>query len=161
VDILLHLIGPVSAVIGMWQLGARHKIESEDLVSALLRYQSGATGVIQASTAIWPGYTERIEIHGTKGSAIISGDRLTSWDVMDDEFANVADPAPVEAASDSGSSDPMNISVTTFERQFLDFADAIRNNREPLCGAEDGYRALQLVLGVYQSCRENRIVSLV
>jgi predicted dehydrogenase len=157
VDILLHLIGPVSAVSGMWQLGARHKIESEDVVSALLRYESGATGVIQASTAIWPGYTERIEIHGTKGSAIISGDRLTSWDVLDDEFA---DPAPVEASSASGSSDPMNISVTTFERQFLDFADAIKNNREPLCGGEDGYRALQLVLGVYQSCKENQMVRL-
>jgi len=157
VDILLHLIGPVSAVSGMWQLGARHKIESEDVVSALLRYESGATGVIQASTAIWPGYTERIEIHGTKGSAIISGDRLTSWDVLDDEFA---DPAPVEASSASGSSDPMNISVTTFERQFLDFADAIKNNREPLCGGEDGYRALQLVLGVYQSCQENQMVRL-
>jgi len=157
VDILLHFMGPVSAVSGMWQLGARHKIESEDVVSALLRYESGATGVIQASTAMWPGYTERIEIHGTKGSAIISGDRLTSWDVLDDEFA---DPAPVETSSASGSSDPMNISVTTFERQFLDFADAIKNNREPLCGGEDGYRALQLVLGVYQSCKENQMVRL-
>jgi len=160
VDILLHLIGPVGAVSGMWQLGARHKIESEDVVNALVRYQSGATGVIQASTAIWPGYTERIEIHGTKGSAIISGDRLTTWDVIDDEFANAADPAPIEASVSSGSSDPMNISVTTFERQFLDFADAIKNNREPLCGGEQGYRALQLVLGVYQSCKGQRIVSI-
>jgi predicted dehydrogenase len=106
---------------------------------------------------MWPGYTERIEIHGTKGSAIISGDRLTSWDVMDDELA---DPAPVEAGSESGSSDPMNISVTTFERQFLDFAEAIKNNREPLCGGEDGYRALQVVLGIYQSCKENQMVML-
>jgi predicted dehydrogenase len=160
VDILLYLMGPVRAVAGMWQLGARHRIESEDVVDALLRYQSGATGVIQASTAVWPGYTERIEIHGTKGSAIISGDRLTAWDVMDDEFANAVDPAPVEASSASGSSDPMNISVTTFERQFLDFADAIKTGREPVCGGEDGYRALELVLGIYQSCKEGRFVGL-
>jgi predicted dehydrogenase len=159
-DILLYLMGPVDLVSGMWQLGARHRIESEDVVSALLRYQSGATGVIQASTAMWPGYTERIEIHGTKGSAIISGDRLTAWDVMDDEFANGADPAPIETSSASGSSDPMNISVTTFERQFLDFADAIKTGREPVCSGEDGYRALELVLGVYQSCREGRLVEL-
>jgi predicted dehydrogenase len=160
VDILLYLMGPVNSVAGMWQLGARHRIESEDVVSALLGYQSGATGVIQASTAIWPGYTERIEIHGIKGSAIISGDRLTTWDVMDDEFANAADPAPVEASAESGSSDPMNISVTTFERQFLDFADAIKTGREPLCNGEQGYRALELVLGVYQACREGRLVEL-
>src|SRR5579884_1003801 len=153
VDILLYLMGPVNWVSGIWQLGARHKIESEDVVNALLAYQSGATGVIQAATAFWPGYTERIEIHGTKGTAIISGDRLTSWDVLDDEAANAADPAPVEHNVASGSSDPMAIALTSFERQFLDFADAIRTGREPAVNGEEGYRALEVVLGVYQSCR--------
>jgi UDP-N-acetyl-2-amino-2-deoxyglucuronate dehydrogenase len=161
VDILLHLIGPVVQVHGLWQLGARHKIQSEDVVNAQFLYQSGATGVVQAATAFWPGYTERIEIHGTKGSAIISGDRLTSWDVLDDEKANASDPAPIAEATSSGSSDPMAISVTTFERQFTDFAEALRSGREPVCNGEDGYRALQFVLAVYQSCRQQRTVSLI
>jgi predicted dehydrogenase len=160
VDILLYLIGPVSSVNGLWQLGARHKIESEDIVNALLSYQSGATGVIQAATAFWPGYTERIEIHGTQGSAIISGDRLTSWDVLNDQQANAVDPAPVMQPTESGSSDPMAISVTTFERQFLDFADAISTGREPLVNGEEAYRALELVTGIYQSCRERRTITL-
>src|SRR6478752_3954815 len=161
IDILLHLMGPVAQVSGVWQLGARHKIESEDVVNALLSYQSGASGVIQAATAFWPGYTERIEIHGTKGTAIISGDRLTSWDVLDDEEANAADPAPLDRTTTaSGSSDPMAISVTTFERQFLDFAEAIKTGREPLVNGEEGYRALALVLAVYESCRERRPVSI-
>jgi UDP-N-acetyl-2-amino-2-deoxyglucuronate dehydrogenase len=160
VDILLHLIGPAASVFGRWQLGARHKIESEDVVSALLTYRSGANGVIQAATAFWPGYSERIEIHGTKGSAIITGDCLTAWDVLDDEQANAVDPAPLQASVASGSSDPMAISVTTFERQFIDFAEAIRTKREPMVNGEEGYRALELVLGVYQSCREARPVEL-
>jgi UDP-N-acetyl-2-amino-2-deoxyglucuronate dehydrogenase len=158
VDVLLYTIGPVSAVTGVWQIGARHKIESEDIVNALLSYQSGATGVIQAATAFWPGYTERIEIHGTKGTAIISGDRLTAWDVQADELANAADPAPIEHDVASGASDPMSIRLTSFERQFQDFADAIRNGREPVVNGEEGYRALEVVLGIYQSCRENRPV---
>jgi predicted dehydrogenase len=160
VDVLLYLIGPVTEVSGMWQLGARHKIESEDVINAQFRYRSGAMGVIQAATAFWPGYTERIEIHGTKGSAVISGDRLTSWDVLDDEQANIADPAPIAQAVASGSSDPMAISVTTFERQFQDFAEALRTGREPLVNGEEGYRALEFVLAVYESCREGRRVSL-
>lgn len=161
IDILLHLMGPVTQVSGVWQLGARHKIESEDVVNGLLSYQSGATGVVQAATAFWPGYTERIEIHGTKGTAIISGDRLTSWDVLDDEQANAADPAPLDVSTTaSGSSDPMAISVTTFERQFLDFADAIRTGREPLVNGEEGYRALELVLAIYESCRKQSPVSI-
>jgi UDP-N-acetyl-2-amino-2-deoxyglucuronate dehydrogenase len=154
VDILLYLMGPVAVVSGNWQLGARHKIESEDIVNALLTYRSGATGVIQASTAFWPGFTERIEIHGTKGTAIISGDRLTAWDVLDDEAANQTDPAPVEQNVASGSSDPMAISLTSFERQFLDFADAIRSGREPVVNGEEGYRALEIVLDIYRSCRK-------
>lgn len=156
IDILLYLIGPVSSVFGIWQLGARHKIESEDVVNALLAYQTGASGVIQAATAFWPGYPERIEIHGTKGSAIISGDRLSAWDVLHDAAANRLDPAPLATSAASGASDPMAISLAPFERQFENFADAIRAKRNPLVDGEEGYRALATVLGIYESCRENR-----
>ena len=147
VDILLYLAGSVSSVSGVWQLGARHKIESEDVVNALLSYNSGATGVIQAATAFWPGYTERIELHGTKGSAIIAGDRLTSWDVLSDEAANAEDPAPVEGNVASGSSDPMAISLTSFERQFRDFGESVAHRRDPVVNGEEGYRALEVVVG--------------
>jgi len=156
VDMLLHLIGRVKEVSGVWQLGALHSIESEDVVNAILRFANGATGVIQASTAFWPGYPERIEIHGTKGTAIVTGDKLTTWDVDND----AGEPAPVASQTMSGASDPMAIPLTPFERQFADFADAIHNKRKPLTAGEDGYRALELVVSIYKSCRENRKVVL-
>jgi len=156
VDVLLHLIGSIESVYATWQLGALHKIESEDVITAMLRYASGATGVIQASTAFWPGYSERVEIHGTKGTAIITGDRLTSWDVQNDE----GEPAPLSSSVASGASDPMAISLEPFERQFRDFGEAIRDKRPPLVSGGEGHRALQLVDSVYQSCRENRVVTL-
>jgi predicted dehydrogenase len=149
IDVLRWLAGPVDRVSAMWQLGALHRIESEDVVNALLRYSSGATGVIQASTAMWPGYSERIEIHGTKGTAIVTGDKLTTWDVRDD-----AGPAPpLCSESASGASDPMAISLEPFERQFLDFADAVRNKRKPLVAGEEGLEALEIVERIYDSCR--------
>jgi UDP-N-acetyl-2-amino-2-deoxyglucuronate dehydrogenase len=154
IDVLRWLAGPVDSVQAMWQLGALHKIESEDVVNALLRYSSGATGVIQASTAMWPGYPERMEIHGTKGTAILTGDKLTHWDVQDDEAAGGADPAPVASEVASGASDPMAISLEPFERQFLDFADAIRNKRKPLVAGEEGCDALEIVERIYNACRE-------
>jgi len=154
VDVLLWLLGNVDEVFGYWQLGALHKIESEDVVNALLHYQSGATGVIQAATAFWPGYSERLEIHGTKGSATITGDKLTAWDVQDDS----GEPAPIEKDVASGASDPMAISLVPFERQFLDFAEACKTGRKPLVSGIDGYRALELVTSVYRSCREGRKV---
>jgi UDP-N-acetyl-2-amino-2-deoxyglucuronate dehydrogenase len=156
IDILRWLAGPVAELFGVWQLGALHKIESEDVVNAVVRYASGATGVIQASTAFWPGYTERTEFHGTKGTAVISGDKLTTWDVENDS----GDPAPVAKEVASGASDPMAISLEPFERQFLEFGDAIRNRRKPLVSGEEGYQALELVDAVYRSCRTGEKVTL-
>ena len=152
VDLLLYLTGAVDEVFGSWQLGALHAIESEDVVAAVMRYANGATGVIQASTALWPGYPERIEIHGTKGTAIISGDQLTTWDVQDDK--GVAAPIAAKAASGaSGASDPMAISLAPFERQFQNFAEACKTGRPAACSGEEGFRALQLVRAIYASCR--------
>jgi len=156
IDILRWLAGPVSEVFGVWQLGALHKIESEDVVNAVVRYANGATGVIQASTAFWPGYPERTEFHGTKGTAVMTGDKLTTWDVADD----AGEPAPVEREVASGASDPMAISLEPFERQFLDFGDAIAKGRKPLVAGEEGYQALELVDAVYRSCRAGEKVVL-
>jgi len=156
IDLLRWFGGPVCEVSGMWQLGAAHAIESEDVVSAVMRYASGATGVIQAATAFRPGYPERIELHGTKGSAIVTGDTLTAWDVEDD-----TGPAPPLARRvASGASDPMAISVEAFERQFLDFGEAITTGRPPLVSGEEGYRALELVDAIYRSCRTGAPVHL-
>jgi UDP-N-acetyl-2-amino-2-deoxyglucuronate dehydrogenase len=155
-DILRWMAGPVRELFGVWQLGALHKIESEDVVNAVVRYANGATGVIQASTAFWPGYPERTEFHGTKGTAVITGDKLTAWDVENDQ----GEPAPVEREVASGASDPMAISLEPFERQFLDFADAIAKGRKPLVAGEEGYQALELVDAVYRSCRTGQKVVL-
>jgi len=160
VDLLLWMMGPVEYVDAQWQLGALHKIESEDVVNALIHYESGATGVIQASTAFRPGSPERIEIHGTKGTAILAGDRLVNWEVEESLENGWREPPPVQAAGASGASDPMAISLTPFERQFRDFGDAIKSAHPPLVAGGQGYRALELVDAIYRSCREGRRIML-
>jgi len=152
VDVLLHLVGAVDEVFGYWQVGAAQKIESEDCLCAVMRYASGATGVIQAATALWPGYPERVEIHGTKGSAIVTGDQLTTWDVKDD----AGEPAPLAQLAKSGASDPMAISTVPFERQLAEFGDACKAGRAPACSGVDGYKALELVRTIYTSCFEGQ-----
>jgi predicted dehydrogenase len=125
-------------------------------VNALVAFANGATGVIQASTAFAPGYTERVEIHGSKGTAIVSGDKLTTWDVKDDD----GDEPPIARTVASGASDPMAISLEPFERQFRDFAGAIQSGRRPLIAGEDGFQALELVDAIYRSCRTGAKVRL-
>jgi predicted dehydrogenase len=154
VDLLRWFVGPAASVFGMWQLGALHAIESEDLVTAVIRFANGATGTIQAATALWPGYPERVELHGTKGTAIVTGDRLTTWDVQDDE----GEAPPLSSDVASGASDPMAISLEPFERQFLDFGEAVKTKGQPLVSGEDGLEALALVDAVYRSCRSGQPV---
>jgi UDP-N-acetyl-2-amino-2-deoxyglucuronate dehydrogenase len=154
IDLLLYLIGPVEEIFAYWRLGASHQIESEDSISALLRFRSGVTGVVQASTSLWPGYPERLEIFGTKGTAITTGDKLTTWDVQNDWGS----PAPLATRGVSGASDPMTISILPFERQFLDFGDACKTGHAPSCSGVDGFNALQVVKSAYLSCLENRKV---
>ncbi len=156
VDLLRWIVGPVVEVSGAWQIGAAHRIESEDVLSAVLRYANGATGVIQASTALWPGYAERLEFHGTNGTAVVTGDRLTTWDVRDAE----GEPPPLSREGASGASDPLAISLEPFERQFRSFAHAISTGTPPAVGGRDGYNALELVDAIYRSCRERRRVDL-
>ncbi|MBZ5608993.1 MAG: Gfo/Idh/MocA family oxidoreductase [Acidobacteriia bacterium] len=156
VDILLWLMGGVCEVFGYWQLAGLHKIESEDVVAALLKFPSGAIGTIQAATAFWPGYPERLEVHGSKGTAVISGDKLTTWHVENDS----GEPPPLARDDPWAATDPAAIALAPFQRQFLDFGDAIRSGRKPLSSGEDGYRALKVVSSIYESCRTGNVVRL-
>ena len=155
-DVMQYLGGPVRRTFAHWQLGATHAMEAEDLVSAVLVYESGASGVLQAATATWPGYPERIEIHGSKGTAIITGDQLTAWDVDGDN----GDDAPLASGVDSGAADPMAISIENLQRQFQDFGRAVREGNEPLVNGAEGLAALRFVLGVYESARKRAPVDL-
>ena len=140
VDLMRWFAGPVSEVFGAWQLGALHKIESEDVVNAVVSFASGATGVIQAATAFWPGYPERMEFHGTKGTAIISGDKLTAWDVENDS----GEPAPVTKGSrvrrerpDGDFAGALRAAVPRFRRSNTDRQETEVLGRRWISGAGD------------------------
>lgn len=154
VDLLRWLGGPVRRVTGAWRLGALHRIEAEDILNALLEFESGAVGVIQCSTAFWPGVPERLELHGTKGMGVITGDRLTALHIQG-QASPVFD---VPAAPASGASDPLAISTLPFERQFISFAEAIAHHRPTAVSGVDGYDALAIVDAIYRSCSEHRPV---
>lgn len=156
IDIVRWVAGPVTEIYAHWQLGAAHKMESEDVANAVIKFASGATGVVQGSTAFWPGYPERAEFHGTNGSAVLTGDRLTAWEVQGDNMEDV----PLAKDVASGAADPMAISIEPIKAQFRDFGDAIQNHRKPLVAGEEGYAALEIILGIYESARRGEKVTL-
>ncbi len=71
-------------------------------------------------------------------------------------WRTTGEPAPVAQEVASGASDPMAISLEPFERQFRDFGEACKTGRKPLVSGEEGYRALEVVISAYDSCRRGR-----
>ena len=47
---------------------------------ATVRFANGRWAVIEASTAAFPGYLKRIEIHGSTGSAVMEEEDIVKWD---------------------------------------------------------------------------------
>jgi len=83
VDLLHWMMGPVDRVFGRCATAA-HAIPVEDIALAVLTFHSGALGVIEATTAAYPGLSERLEVTGTDGTVIIEDDDIVLWEFLDE-----------------------------------------------------------------------------
>ena len=153
IDLLLSVMGPVKSVTAKTRK-AIHNIEVEDMGVALLEFQSGALGVVEASTSFYPGLPARLDIHGSKGTIRLEGEKIGLIHVEGEE------PVTAEKATAAGAADPMSIDVTPFVRQFNDILAAIRENREPLVSGREARNALVLVLAIYRSAETGQTVTL-
>ena len=158
IDLLLDLMqeGASAGIVQVYgQTRTRvHHIEGEDLGVALLSFEGGALGSVVGATALYPGYPERLEIYGEKGSVILEGGEIAAWNIRGEE-------SPVQGkqqAEKSGSSDPMAVDYRLHKAQIQDMVEAIRNDREPLVSGETARRSLALIQAIYQSAKENRPV---
>ena len=153
IDLLQWFMGPVKSIFGHVRT-AVHSIETEDLGVAVLEWQSGAVGVIEGSTSLWPGVKEKIEIHGEKGFIALEGGNITAWKVQDCDEADYVDPTRVSY----GATNSPAISHVNHKAQIADFIAAIRENRDPLVTGEEGTKALTIVQGVYASSLQGKPV---
>jgi len=155
IDLLQWMMGGVSRLNGLVRTST-HAIESEDLGVATVEYVNGAVGVIEGSTAIHPGFKERIEIHGQKGSVSLEGGNITAWKV---EGCNEADYIDAQKVSYGSTSSPAITSVN-HKAQFEEIIAAIQHGKDSLVNGEEGLKALQIVLGIYESSAKRQWVDL-
>jgi len=146
VDLLQWLVGPVASLYGKSKCILRN-IEVEDTVSSLLEFKNGAMGVIEITTTALLDQPQRIEIHGEKGSVILTGDEITSL---------IIDGKNVELPK----FDPFEVLPDGHRMLIQDFANAVQNRREPTVPAEDGRHSLEIILGTYESSTKKKEIIL-
>lgn len=162
VDLLLWMMGDALEVTGFTAMLAHERIEVEDTAAAVVRFRSGALGVIQATTSVHPGYPKTIAIHGDKGSAVVEQEDVLRWDFApqtaeDDEIKRRF--AAKQGAS-GGAADPKSITHEGHRRQLADFVQAIRTNTAPAVDGREGRKAVQLITALYESQRTSNSVRL-
>lgn len=123
-DLLLWLAGPVTRVTGRTATRL-HTIEVEDTAIALLEFDNGALGTIEATTAAFPGFPRRVEITGTKGTLVYE------------------DPPRPAVVGDA----------TPHRRVLEDFIEAVRRGRQPACDGVQGRRSVAVVEAIYRSSK--------
>ena len=170
VDLLLWFLGRPVDVTAHTALLAHERIEVEDTVAAVVRFESGALATLHATTAAYPGLTVRLHVMGDAGSAVIDDDELAYFHSRElAEAVPAGDGGAGPAAAGNGRED-QSASVLRAEpeedtapgtsgmlaghrRQYRDILDAIRTGRRPGVTIDDAMLALATVQAVYESVR--------
>lgn len=149
-DLLLDLVGPVKRLSALCRTSPLRSLDTEDIACASVEYANGAVGVVDATTTAYPGYPERIEVAGTRGSAVLEGERLLF------QLHGAPGFRVDGSTSGGGGADPMAFSHEAHRRLWADFLDALTAGRQPLASARSALRVQALIDAMLASSRDNR-----
>lgn len=160
IDLLQYLAGPVRRVEARMSNLAHPGVELEDTLLAFVDYTSGAQGVVQASTALWPGTDIRLEINGENGTAIMVGERMETWTFRDERPGDAEICRHGSAAVATGATGPADFAFHDHQVVIEDMAEAVQVGREPLIPLGSARHTLDCVLAMYQSAKQRAPVEL-
>lgn len=170
IDILQWLMGPVQSVYGHTATRV-HRMDTEDVGVAVLRFANGALGTIAGTTGAYPGAGTRIQVFGDHGAAIIEDDHLTylqtrkEGEEVSPYGASAAERAAARAQMAGGSTsdgpqEAAAIGISSHIAQITDMMQAVREGRQPLVTGEEARRPVDIILGIYESDRTKKEVVL-
>jgi len=156
IDLLQYIMGPVKSVFAHTRTLAR-KIEVEDTATAVLEFENGALGVIQATTSIYPGSPRVLEINGDKGTIALEEDSIIKWDI---EGQVRPDDITIQRTNSGAASNPSAFGIEGHIKQIKDMAEAVLNDRKPLVDQYEGRKPIEIIMAIYESSRAGKMVML-
>lgn len=158
IDLLRWIMGDkISEVVGVTDNLMHSSIETEDFGMAIIKFANGSYGFVEGTTNVYPkNLEETLYIFGEKGTVKVGGksvNKIEEW-----LFADMADN-PIEI-KDKYCENPPNVYGFGHKPLYKDVIEAIEKDREPYITAEDGRKAVELVLAIYKSSVDGTAVKL-
>ncbi|MFD2670730.1 Gfo/Idh/MocA family protein [Marinicrinis sediminis] len=158
IDLLRWMMGDeVKEVIGLTDNLNHPYIEAEDIGLAMILFENGGYGLVEGTANTYPlDLEETLYLSGVKGTAKAGGksvNLIEEWHFSDGQD----DP---DAIRNLYKEMPPNVYGFGHERLYEDVKEAIEQDREPYVTAEDGKKAVELVLAIYQSAAEGKRITL-
>ncbi len=155
VDLVQWLVGPVESVMAKTATLAR-RIEAEDTGAAILKFRSGALGVLEVTMLTYPKNLEgSITLLGERGTVRIGGtavNKVEHWD-----FADYDDD---DKLVDAAATNPPTVYGFGHEGYYRNVLAVLRGEAQPDTDGRSGRKSLELILGIYESARTGREVPL-
>jgi predicted dehydrogenase len=162
VDLLTYFMGPVKRIAAQTATLAHERIEVEDVATASLQFESGALGTIEATTAAYPGYLKRIDIHGSEGSATMIEEDITAWDFAKKNKKDEKMLAEMagKTKTGGGAADPAAIGHHGHTLQFKNVLDAIKKGTRPSIDGAEGRKPVEIILAIYKAAETGKAIDL-
>jgi predicted dehydrogenase len=157
IDLLRWMMGDeIDEVYGQTRRQYHPYLETEDVGVAIIKFKNGAIGTIEGTTNVYPkNLEETLYLFGETGTCKLGGKSCNSIEVW--EFAdNDSKDEKIKALNEKTA----NVYGNGHDRLFADVIDSIKNDRQPLVDAAAGKRALELVLAIYKSQKENKPIKI-
>ena len=157
IDLLRWMMGNEVSEVMAYTDNLKHPyIEAEDLGIALVKFTNGSYGIIEGTTDVYPNNLEEtLYIFGEKGTAKAGGtsvNRIEVWKLENGESEQDVIDEFYEVHK--------NVYGFGHTPLYADMIDAIKNDRAPYVDGEAGRKALELVLAIYLSAKEHKIIKL-
>lgn len=157
VDLLQWFLGNPVSVFARSR-AALVDIECDDTGAAMVEFQNGALGIIEATTAARPKNLEgSLSILGEKGTVVIGGfavNKITTWEFEDEEAMEMLSSNPEH------NDNPPDVYGYGHKIYLNNVVDSIRDGNGALVDGLEGRRSLELVSAIYESIETGREVQL-
>jgi predicted dehydrogenase len=155
IDLLLWYMGAAEKVAAFTGTRLHHYIKTEDSAVAAVTFKNGALGVIEGSTAVYPGFDARLEITGENGTVVLTNGIITTLAIKNDDKQLSFTTNRKE--SGSGAYDPAGISFEPHKLLIEDFSDCVTSRKPFWIDAGEASKSVALIRAIYKSAQSGNV----